>query len=85
VRLIRGRRLDEALAIQRELDAAGTEDGYVSEELGELLQGLGQPAEAAPYFARAHALLSRDAWLVSQEPDRLRRLARLGSSGAPAE
>jgi tetratricopeptide (TPR) repeat protein len=78
-------RLDEALAIQRELDAVGSEDGYVSEELGELLLGLGRPAEAGPYFARAHALLCRDAGLVSEEPDRLRRLARLGSAAAPAE
>jgi tetratricopeptide (TPR) repeat protein len=78
-------RHEEALAIQRELDAASTEDGYVSEELGELLLSLGQPTEAGPYFARAHALLSRDAWLVSEEPDRLRRLARLGSAAAPAE
>jgi tetratricopeptide (TPR) repeat protein len=73
-------RLDDALAIQRELHAAGTEDGHVSEELGELLLSLGRPAEARPYFARASELLSRDARLVSQEPDRLRRLARLGSA-----
>ncbi|TMC11556.1 MAG: tetratricopeptide repeat protein [Chloroflexi bacterium] len=78
-------RLDEALAMQRELDTAGTEDGYVSEELGELLLGLGRPAEARPYFARASELLSRDAWLVSLEPERVRRLARLGSAGVPAE
>src|SRR6187431_1240411 len=30
-------RLEEALAIQRRLESEGTEDGFVAEELGELL------------------------------------------------
>jgi tetratricopeptide (TPR) repeat protein len=71
-------RYGEALAIQQELASSGPEDGYVSEELGELLLAHGQSEEAAPHFVRAHALLSEDAWLVDAEPDRLRRLAELG-------
>lgn len=70
-------RTDEALEIQRALAEAGPEDGFVSEELGELLLAQGRPEEARPHFARAHALLSHDAWLADAEPDRLRRLADL--------
>lgn len=74
-------RLGDALAIQRELASTGPDDGYVSEELGELLLADGRPDEAAPHFARAYALLSQDSWLVDAEPDRLRRLAGLGGVG----
>jgi tetratricopeptide (TPR) repeat protein len=71
-------RYEEAMAIQEELAAAGSEDGYVSEELGELLLVLDRPDEAAPRFRQAYELLAKDAWLVDAEPDRLRRLAELG-------
>ncbi len=71
-------RHEEAMAIQEDLASTGEEDGYVSEELGELLLVLGRPDEAAPRFRRAYELLSKDAWLVDAEPDRLRRLAELG-------
>lgn len=50
-------RYDEALAIQRaleaELAAAGRVDGYVSTEIAENLLALGQAAEAQAYFRRA--------------------------------
>ena len=72
-------RLEEALAIQQRLDLEGTEDGFVSEELGELLLLLGRKAEARPKFARAHELLSRDLGIQRDEPDRLDRLRRLAS------
>jgi len=71
-------RFAEALAIQRDL-AAGPHDGYVEEELGELLLALGRAGEAAPHFARAHALLSADTWLAEAEPARLARLADLAT------
>ncbi len=81
------RRLDEALAIQRELlllhETSGTESGYVYEELGECLLELGRDDEARPWFARAHAVLAKDPWLVEGEPDRLSRLEALGGSGGP--
>jgi tetratricopeptide (TPR) repeat protein len=72
-------RYDEALAIQERLsqEPQGIEDGYVSEELGELMLALDRPAEAAPHFARAHALLSGDPWLDDKE--RLDRLAALAN------
>ena len=75
-------RLDEALAIQlrlaREADAAGTPDGYVYEELGEILQAKGEAVVARPNFARAYALLSADQGLQAEAPERLARLKRLG-------
>jgi tetratricopeptide (TPR) repeat protein len=75
-------RADEALAIQRELlaelDASGVTDGYVPEEIAECLLALERPDEARPFFARAHAELSTDAWFVEAEPDRLARLESLG-------
>jgi len=75
-------RLDEALAIQRELlrrlEENGTTSGYVFEELGECLYELGRGKEAKPWFTKAHAELSKDPWLIKGEPERLKRLAEMG-------
>ena len=77
-------RVEEALAIQRELEdqTADTEnpDGYVYEELAECLYALGRIDEAKPYFRRAHELLSRDQCLVDSEPQRIERLVELGNA-----
>ena len=72
-------RYSEALEIQEQLasTAAGAEDGYVYEEIGENLLALGRADEASPYFSRAHELLSDDDWLVDNESERLDRLATL--------
>ena len=78
-------RYDDALAIQRSLAADGPADGYVEEELGELLLALRGGVEAAPHFATAHALLSADERLAEAEPARLARLAALGSAGGSEE
>ncbi len=73
-------RLEEALEIQeslgQELDAEGSSDGYVDEELGECLLEFGCPQEARPHFARAYALLSKDPW--PPDPARLARMRELG-------
>ncbi|HXH61231.1 MAG TPA: tetratricopeptide repeat protein, partial [Fimbriimonadaceae bacterium] len=53
-------------------------DGYLPEEIGECLLALGREEEAKPYFAAAHKLLSKDEWLVENEPERIERLKRLG-------
>jgi tetratricopeptide (TPR) repeat protein len=75
-------RYDEALAIQRVLEqewaAAGQTDGYVLEELAELLDATGKPEEAKPYYRRAADELGNDAWLVKNEPRRLARLRERG-------
>jgi len=77
-------RYDEALAIQRRLAAegvdAGAPDGYVYEELGELLLAKNDPAAARPNFARAFELLGADAGLQANEPERLARLKQLGGA-----
>lgn len=75
-------RLDDALAIQLELadDPANADDGYIPEEIGECLVELGRVEEAKAWFARAHALLSQDPWLVEHEPERLARLAEYADS-----
>lgn len=75
----------EALELQRGLHAearsAGEPDGYIEEELGELLL-LTEGVEAArPHFASAYDLLAQDQWLAAGEPE---RLARLKALGAPA-
>lgn len=71
-------RHDEALAIQRALEqewaAAGAADGYVFEEIAELLDATGKLEEAKPYFRRAAEELSKDDWLTKNEPGRLARL-----------
>ena len=80
-------RLEEALAIQRELEVRYVKeerpDGYVFEELAECLLALGKKDEAKPYFAKAYAKLSPDAWLQRDEPERLERLRTLGGIPAP--
>ncbi|HVT13298.1 MAG TPA: tetratricopeptide repeat protein [Fimbriimonadaceae bacterium] len=72
-------KVEEALEIQEQLqkDRGGQDAGYGSEEMGECLYALGRAEEAKPYFARAHAALSKDSWLVEREPERLARLLEL--------
>ena len=76
-------RLEEALsrqvALKEEIDAAGESDGFVCEELAECLLALDRSAESRPYFARAYEVLSEDAALAEQEPERLLRLKELSA------
>ena len=75
-------RHEEALALQRRLEAewtaAGSSDGYVYEELAENLDALGRVEEARPYFARAAAELGKDASFAQQDAARLQRLIDRG-------
>lgn len=71
-------RLDEALQIQSALLAEG-DDGFVLEEMGEILLAQGEADRARPFFARALELLSADPWLTAHEPERLARMKTLGS------
>lgn len=79
-------RYGEALAMQQQLAAAlvqsGASDGYVDEEIAENLLVLGQSDAARPYFARAHAALSQNAWLARSEAARLERLKALAEADA---
>jgi tetratricopeptide (TPR) repeat protein len=60
-------------------------DGLVLAEIGECLLALDRTADARPYFARAHRLLSRERGGAKWDRDWLRRLAELGQStpGSP--
>lgn len=83
------KRQAEAVALHHELlaawEALKEPDGYVFEELGENLLELGRAAEARPHFARACELLSQDAGLSKDEPQRLERLRTLGAEPPAAK
>jgi len=67
------KRYDEAFVIQNDL-IQYPEQGYVSEEFGELLLVLGRPDEAKPRFKRAYELLSQR---LGSDPSQRTRLTRL--------
>ncbi|HEX6655998.1 MAG TPA: tetratricopeptide repeat protein [Candidatus Limnocylindria bacterium] len=75
--------LREALAMQRKVarsnKAAGVDDPYVDEELGENLLALGRAAASRRHFANAAEGLAADAWLAEHEPERIERLRQLGA------
>jgi tetratricopeptide (TPR) repeat protein len=77
-------RNSEALEIQHallmEAEASGGPDGYTHEELGELYLIMGQPHEATPHFAAAFDILSKDDWLLDNEPKRIARLKKLAET-----
>lgn len=75
-------RNDEAYTIQKalekEIDEKGMDpDGFVYEELGELLLLMGKTADARPYFQRAYEVLSQNQWFVNNKAERLERLRQL--------
>ena len=73
--------LQEALKIQQRLlgGAEDEPDGYVHEEMAELLHALGQVDEAKPHFSRAYERLSQDPWLMDNEAERVERLKTMGA------
>jgi tetratricopeptide (TPR) repeat protein len=75
-------RLDEALTTQRELErefeALPEKDGYVFEEIAEILTAQKKDADAKPYFAKAYALLVPKAEAEGIAAERLERLRTLG-------
>lgn len=75
-------RIDEALEIQlalyEEEKVAGSGSGYTEEELGELYLIKEDTAQAESFFAASYQVLSKDIWLVRNEPSRLERLKKLG-------
>jgi tetratricopeptide (TPR) repeat protein len=79
-------RLDDAEKIQLTLVAdtekAGEPDGYVYEELAEIAVARGDMTAAAPWAAKAWALLKDDGHLKADETARLQRLADLAKPTA---
>jgi tetratricopeptide (TPR) repeat protein len=82
-------KLDDAEAIQRQLavetEKAAEPDGYVYEELAEIAIARGNKAAAAPWAAKAYALLKDDGYLKANEAARLQRLAELGGNAAATQ
>ena len=82
-------RLDEAekiqLALVTETEKAGEPDGFVYEELAEIAVARGDKAAAAPWAAKAYALLKDDKDLKADKPARLTRLADLAKPAAPPQ
>ena len=82
-------RLDEAekiqLALVTETEKAGEPDGFVYEELAEIAVARGDKAAAAPWAAKAYALLKDDEDLKADKPARLTRLADLAKPAAPPQ
>jgi tetratricopeptide (TPR) repeat protein len=69
--------LEMQLGQFKEHEAAGRTSGYNVEEIAECLLALGRAEEAAPYFGMAFDELSKDPWVVNDEPERLARLRQL--------
>ncbi len=67
-------RVDEALAMQREIYDESTDEGYGAEEIGECLLALGRGDEAKGFFGVAHRKL--DGVIDGERLERLGRLAR---------
>lgn len=69
---------EKALKIQQDVEAELTQDqspdGYVFEEIAENLAMLGKVDDSRPYFQKAYEQLSKDDWLVENEPKRLANL-----------
>ena len=57
----------------------GQTDGYVFEEIAELLLVTNHATESKPYFAKAYEILSQDIWLKDSEPKRIARLKELSN------
>ena len=74
-------KLDDAekiqLALVVETEKAGEPDGFVYEELAEIAVARDDKAAAAPWAAKAYALLKDDEDLKADKPARLTRLADL--------
>jgi len=75
---------DEALKLQKEIVTELEEsnlpnDGYVFEELAELYLIKGDKEQAKKNFKLAYEELSKDGWLVKNEPERLKRLQNLAN------
>jgi tetratricopeptide (TPR) repeat protein len=73
------RALEQQRGLEAEYAAIGEPSGYVFEEIAECLLDLGSAGEAAPYFGKAHEILSQDIWLSANEAKRLQRLADLSA------
>jgi len=74
------KRYDEALEVQRALEAHYKEQGkggeFVNEEIAEILHATGRQEQARPYFRKAYDVLKDIGW-VAEDKQRIARLKKL--------
>ena len=74
------KRYDEALKVQRALEAHYKEQGkggeFVDEEIAEILHATGRQEQARPYFRKAYDVLKDIGW-VAEDKQRIARLKKL--------
>lgn len=80
-RLDDAQKMQEALVVETE--KIGEPDGYVYEELAEIALVRNDPAAAARWAGKAHALLEDDAYLKANEAARLARLSAIARGKTP--
>ncbi|HEY3781909.1 MAG TPA: tetratricopeptide repeat protein [Fimbriimonadaceae bacterium] len=66
--------LQMQLALELEHIQIGNDPGFVYEEIAECLFALGRGDESKPYFLKAYSALSKDEWLMAEEPARVEKL-----------
>lgn len=66
--------LEIQLLLEQEMKGTDNPDGYVYEELAELYWEKDQKDKAKSYYKLAYEQLSKDNWLVKNEPDRINKL-----------
>jgi tetratricopeptide (TPR) repeat protein len=70
--------VDEALAtiapVHANLEASGQRDGWISEEYAECLLAKGTERDALPHFEAALELLSKDGWIIANDPAKVDHL-----------
>lgn len=71
-------RLDVALAIiepiAKDLKSKNQPDGYISAEYGQCLAAVGRQDDARPFLIEAFQMLSKDNYMVKNEPEELQRI-----------
>jgi tetratricopeptide (TPR) repeat protein len=76
-------RYEPALRMQYEMEKecleCGEPDGFVTEEIGEILLATDHAEEAQPFFQRAWDVLKNVDWVRDSDPDRIERLRKLGT------
>jgi hypothetical protein len=64
------------------LKARHQPDGYISAEYGQCLAAVGRTDEARPYLVEAYERLSKDDYMVKNEPEELQRIKELAGIDA---
>jgi len=63
--------------VAKDLKSHGKPDGYISAEYGQCLYAMGRRDEARPFLVEAYQLLSKDDYMVKNEPEELKHIKEL--------